>query len=381
MSKKEFYKDIYYSKYNLLFASIVHRKGSGPIKNEKERIQKIIKEISEFNKKDRFIIFKKYLNLFSSSIEDIEYHIIPKTTSVKQVQQVVEKFSNDKQATNHFEDDFEIQREENSEDIKKEKINIVEEVNHFPNNRVDNEKELLNPRADFPVKKDLNELELIKLPKINTNKIEIKKFGSDLHFKGNLNPQKKISSVILTERNRTIVNNLKEIYENKCQICSQRLETGYNKEYYSEVHHIQPLGKHKGPDVAENMIVVCPNHHTLFDKGAISIDISKKKILHFLEINHLNGKPLLLKHQLNQKYIDYHNEKIFLREEKKFDSPRKVNYGDTVVFSDGDHTEEITLENYVNRGLMNNMQRMLLNKLEGEPFTFNDFEYHVLKIN
>ena len=44
-------------------------------------------------------------------------------------------------------------------------------------------------------------------------------------------------------------------------------------EYMSEVHHIRPLGKHDGADIIENMIVVCPNHHAMFDRGAITISL------------------------------------------------------------------------------------------------------------
>ena len=34
-----------------------------------------------------------------------------------------------------------------------------------------------------------------------------------------------------------------------------------------------PLGKpHQGPDVEENCLCLCPNHHVQFDSGAISIN-------------------------------------------------------------------------------------------------------------
>jgi putative restriction endonuclease len=37
--------------------------------------------------------------------------------------------------------------------------------------------------------------------------------------------------------------------------------------------HIRPLGApHNGPDVKENIIIcLCPNHHVLFDSGAITL--------------------------------------------------------------------------------------------------------------
>ena len=41
---------------------------------------------------------------------------------------------------------------------------------------------------------------------------------------------------------------------------------------YAEVHHIMPRNKHNGPDVRENMLVLCPNHHVEFDFGVLCID-------------------------------------------------------------------------------------------------------------
>ena len=41
---------------------------------------------------------------------------------------------------------------------------------------------------------------------------------------------------------------------------------------YAEGAHIKPLGKpHNGPDEVENILCLCPNHHVLFDRGAIGV--------------------------------------------------------------------------------------------------------------
>lgn len=38
---------------------------------------------------------------------------------------------------------------------------------------------------------------------------------------------------------------------------------------YAEAAHIRALGSpHNGPDVIENVLCLCPNHHVLFDNGA-----------------------------------------------------------------------------------------------------------------
>lgn len=68
-------------------------------------------------------------------------------------------------------------------------------------------------------------------------------------------------------RNTDIIKNLKEMYDHKCQVCgTSRQKSGGNG--YAEGHHLQPLGDpHDGPDVRENILVLCPNHHADFDYG------------------------------------------------------------------------------------------------------------------
>lgn len=47
-------------------------------------------------------------------------------------------------------------------------------------------------------------------------------------------------------RKQVLVGKVKKIYENTCQICDVKIQVGFNK-FYSEVHHIIPLGRpHNG---------------------------------------------------------------------------------------------------------------------------------------
>ncbi len=62
---------------------------------------------------------------------------------------------------------------------------------------------------------------------------------------------------------------LKELYQNKCQICNYTFEYEKGK-FYSEVHHYNPLHANADDDF-DNMIVVCPNHHAKFDYNLIAI--------------------------------------------------------------------------------------------------------------
>lgn len=85
-------------------------------------------------------------------------------------------------------------------------------------------------------------------------------------------------------RDPLIVKDLKKLYDNKCQICGLKIKVSKN-EYYCEVHHYKPLHE-KGKDYKNNMIVLCPNHHTMFDFKTMKIDYDLKTILNE------NGTPI-----------------------------------------------------------------------------------------
>jgi 5-methylcytosine-specific restriction enzyme A len=106
-----------------------------------------------------------------------------------------------------------------------------------------------------------------------------------------------IRQVGIIIRDSNVVRNLKRLYENCCQLCGIKLQIGKNL-YYSEVHHIKPLGTpHNGTDKQGNMICVCPNCHVQLDLGGVELDIKT-----FVS----------LKHEINSAFIAYHNESIFL---------------------------------------------------------------------
>lgn len=63
---------------------------------------------------------------------------------------------------------------------------------------------------------------------------------------------------------------VKRMYGDACQVCGVRLEIPGG--LLSEGAQIQALGRpHFGPDVIENVLCLCPNHHTLFDGGGIYV--------------------------------------------------------------------------------------------------------------
>jgi 5-methylcytosine-specific restriction protein A len=105
-----------------------------------------------------------------------------------------------------------------------------------------------------------------------------------------LRKKREVDSII---RNQKLVSDLKKLYDNTCQLCGLRLQISPGK-YYSEIHHIKPLGqRHNGPDHKANMLCVCPNHHTLLDFFAIRLD---SNVLFYN------------KHSLDEAYLSYHNQ-------------------------------------------------------------------------
>ena len=67
-----------------------------------------------------------------------------------------------------------------------------------------------------------------------------------------------------------------------------------------------------GPDVKENIIILCPSHHTEFDYGSIGIDMDTKKITHINPQDSSNGKDLYYSNEdLGSEFIKFHYEQVF----------------------------------------------------------------------
>lgn len=114
-------------------------------------------------------------------------------------------------------------------------------------------------------------------------------------------------------RDSGIGKSLKQLYQYKCQICGQTIELP-NGERYAEVHHLRPVGApHNGKDGAPNLIVVCPQHHAMFDLGAIAINPASLTIEHWAAQK--QEKMKLLKHELSPASLNYHYKWLFKRSE------------------------------------------------------------------
>jgi HNH endonuclease len=113
-------------------------------------------------------------------------------------------------------------------------------------------------------------------------------------------PRNKKEQVLRLIRNTSKSILLKKLYKDKCQICNYRIEISKGV-YYSEVHHIFPLGK-GGADSFNNMIVLCPTHHAEFDFRVIYIGEDGQTIIN--RNGQVIGKLTLMEsHKLNNKNI------------------------------------------------------------------------------
>jgi putative restriction endonuclease len=98
---------------------------------------------------------------------------------------------------------------------------------------------------------------------------------------------------------------IKALYDYRCQMCGTCLECPAGP--YSEAAHIRPLGTpHDGPDTKDNILCLCPNHHVLFDNGAVSItdDLSLIGVEGNLTIH---GD-----HRINHHYLAYHRDHLLV---------------------------------------------------------------------
>ncbi|MEW9799349.1 YDG/SRA domain-containing protein [Alteromonas sp. CYL-A6] len=102
-------------------------------------------------------------------------------------------------------------------------------------------------------------------------------------------------------RNSSLAQKVKDIYNYECQVCGVAIKTSAG--LYAEAAHIKPLGQpHNGPDTLDNLLCLCPNHHVMFDNGALSLN----------EDLSLMGEPGKLRvstrHLICIDYVNYHRE-------------------------------------------------------------------------
>jgi putative restriction endonuclease len=123
---------------------------------------------------------------------------------------------------------------------------------------------------------------------------------------GNSSPERRSSGVIQRiVRNSKVTQFVKSIYDNRCQFCEIQLMTSSGG--YSEGAHIRPLGGvHKGSDTTENVLCLCANCHTLFDKGALYVDEASLEVKSTVNPEFQKKLVVLNHHQLDDSNFEYH---------------------------------------------------------------------------
>ena len=111
-------------------------------------------------------------------------------------------------------------------------------------------------------------------------------------------------------RNTLLAADIKRKYDNTCQICKQRLELVEGT--YAEAHHVKPIGSpHNGPDREGNIVVVCPNHHVMFDRGALKIDPHTLTISHIRRAFEPRTLYIASWHRIDRRMLSYYMSNIF----------------------------------------------------------------------
>ena len=106
------------------------------------------------------------------------------------------------------------------------------------------------------------------------------------------------------KRNIKLSEEIKNLYQYKCQVCNIYLKTP--NEGIAIGAHIKGLGQpHNGPDVIENMICLCPNHHEQFDRYGYYINPENNEIV---GIESFEGKKIIInkKHNIDKDFLKYH---------------------------------------------------------------------------
>jgi 5-methylcytosine-specific restriction endonuclease McrA len=132
-------------------------------------------------------------------------------------------------------------------------------------------------------------------------------------------PSKTTSTVQRVIRDSIAGKHMKWLYDYECQVCGATIGMPDGR-HYAEVHHLRPVGKpHNGKDGAPNSLVVCPNHHAMFDLGLIAIKPGTAVLRHWNAKAPEHNVRLRLKeeHRLDTESVEYQYRKLFKGTKKK----------------------------------------------------------------
>jgi len=137
----------------------------------------------------------------------------------------------------------------------------------------------------------------------------------DLSQLGSAEPGNVASSRRIRLRSTLLALELKRQYKWECQVCRRPIVFS-QLTLYAEAHHLKPLGgPHRGPDLFGNILVLCPNHHVMFDRGAVMVEPASLLVRHRVPSVFPGGQRLYVKpwHQLDEPCLVYHRDEIYCK--------------------------------------------------------------------
>ena len=150
---------------------------------------------------------------------------------------------------------------------------------------IDLDKDPLEDVAEAEVDKELKDIDPEKL------RGKLLADLKDAEVSGDLGSY--VSLIERKKRDYRIVNKLKRLYGYRCQICGVALPISSGG-YWIEAAHIKAKKK-AGTEDPENLLILCPNHHKLFDHGNVTFDKDGKKVVNLaingerLPVNYIEG--------------------------------------------------------------------------------------------
>ena len=110
------------------------------------------------------------------------------------------------------------------------------------------------------------------------------------------------------KRNYSYAQQIRDLYDNTCQVCKVFLKTPTEGIGISEAAHIKAIGKpHNGPDTKANMICLCPNHHAQFDRYSFYIE---PETLGIVGLDEFKGQSITInkKHKVKVEFFEYQKQ-------------------------------------------------------------------------
>ncbi|TFB73205.1 hypothetical protein E3O06_08205 [Cryobacterium glaciale] len=122
-------------------------------------------------------------------------------------------------------------------------------------------------------------------------------------------PDPEFSTTIVSRRIRdsALARDVKKLYDFRCQICDTQVVT-FDGNVYAEGAHVRPLGRpHVGHDALENILCLCPNHHTQFDFGGLVLSDNLEAV-ETQKMTVISNLSFRKNHVVTTENVRYHRE-------------------------------------------------------------------------